>query len=247
MKKVHLIMPMAGNGIRFLDKGISCPKPLIDLEGKPFFYWSVNSLKDKIQLEDIYFIVLEEHVKNYKIDEIIRRYYPESKIIAIPKVLNGSVLTALNVVNKINDDKPVIFNDCDHCFCSREFYDFCNGSEENNIDAGILTFTSDSKSYSYARCDDDGFVLETVEKQVISSNAICGLYYFSSIKLLDKYAKYYLNSCPYQEYFFSGIYNELIKSNKKVKNFKTDYHISFGTPKEYEMVIKNRELDKIKK
>ena len=38
MKKLHLIMPMGGRGYRFFKDGYSMPKPLIELNGKPFFY-----------------------------------------------------------------------------------------------------------------------------------------------------------------------------------------------------------------
>ena len=36
MKKLHLIMPMGGRGYRFFKDGYSMPKPLIELNGKPF-------------------------------------------------------------------------------------------------------------------------------------------------------------------------------------------------------------------
>ncbi|MBR1730114.1 MAG: hypothetical protein IJ728_11405 [Selenomonadaceae bacterium] len=44
MKKLHLIMPMAGGGTRFNEKGFNIPKPLIEIQNKPFFYWAVQSV-----------------------------------------------------------------------------------------------------------------------------------------------------------------------------------------------------------
>ena len=38
--KIHYIMPMAGYGSRFKNMGYDVPKPLIEIYGKPFFYWS---------------------------------------------------------------------------------------------------------------------------------------------------------------------------------------------------------------
>ena len=38
MSKINLIMPMAGGGTRFKKKGIKIPKPLIEINGKPFFF-----------------------------------------------------------------------------------------------------------------------------------------------------------------------------------------------------------------
>lgn len=39
----------------------------------------------------------------------------------IPEVLAGAVLTCMAGVENINDDRPVLFNDCDHMFCCSEF------------------------------------------------------------------------------------------------------------------------------
>ena len=45
MSKLHLILPMAGRGSRFFKNGFVCPKPLIEINGKPFFYWAARSVE----------------------------------------------------------------------------------------------------------------------------------------------------------------------------------------------------------
>ena len=37
MSKVHLIMPMGGAGSRFYKNGFKMPKPLIEINGYPFY------------------------------------------------------------------------------------------------------------------------------------------------------------------------------------------------------------------
>ena len=80
MSKLHLIMPMGGKGYRFFKDGFSMPKPLIELNGKPFFYWAVQSVSRFVELSDISFVVLQEHVDEFRIDSIIREYYPDAKM-----------------------------------------------------------------------------------------------------------------------------------------------------------------------
>ena len=46
----------------------------------------------------------------------------------------------------------------------------------------LLTFESDSPAYSYLQYGADGNVCHTVEKQVVSHDAICGAYYFKDKK-----------------------------------------------------------------
>ena len=57
MKKIHLIMPMGGGGTRFGNKGFDVPKPIIGLQGKPFFYWaskSVEKVVDNVEKSPIF-------------------------------------------------------------------------------------------------------------------------------------------------------------------------------------------------
>lgn len=95
MSKLHLILPMAGRGSRFFENGFVCPKPLIEINGKPFFYWAARSIEKYVDCADITFVVLQEHIRDFAIDEKIRTYWPEARIIALPEVTEGAAVTAL--------------------------------------------------------------------------------------------------------------------------------------------------------
>ena len=98
MENINLIIPMAGGGTRFKKEGIEMPKPLINLNGKPFFFWATQSIVKFLKVEKLIFIVLKEHVEKYEIDKKILEYYPEAQLKVIDKVLNGAVLTCLEGV-----------------------------------------------------------------------------------------------------------------------------------------------------
>ena len=233
MSKINLIMPMAGGGTRFKKKGIKIPKPLIEINGKPFFFWATQSIAKFVEIEELVFVVLEEHIRKYKIDEEILKYYPNAKLKIINNVLNGAVLTCLEGIDLIKNDNPILFNDCDHCFICNSFYNF-SLKNNNDIDGAILTFTSNDPRFSYIETNNEGNVKRTMEKKVISDKAICGAYYFKNKNIFENSAKEYLENCKYDEYFISGIYNVMAEKNMKIKYFLTDLHISFGTPEEYE-------------
>ncbi len=230
--KVNLIFPMGGAGTRFLDNGFECPKPLIELAGEPFFKRAADSLVGHVKYERIIFVVLKEHIEKFEIDKKIKEVYPDAKIVVLPKVLPGAVMTAMEGAKAVHNDLPVIFTDCDLLFTSDEMYDFYSGGA-SGADGTLLTFKSDKDIYSYVKLDEDGYATETAEKKVISENAITGSYGFSSAALFLDMAKRYMKSCPYDEYFMSGIYNELISSGRKVKVFKVEDYMSFGTPDEF--------------
>lgn len=259
MKRLHLIMPMGGGGTRFGNVGYESPKPLIDLFGKPFFYYATRSITESIDVTSLTFVVLKDHIERFEIDKRIKEYFKDANIEVIPEVLPGAVLTCMAGVKNIPDGEAVLFNDCDHAFKCSSFAAFINeksvsdndvknakectcelSSDENsNLDGALLTFESDEDKFSYAAFDENGFVNRTVEKQVISHDAICGAYYFSDKNAFVSSAEEYLTKCEYKEFFMSGVYNVMCSHDAKIRTFRTDEHISFGTPDEYEDVLNN--------
>lgn len=228
---LHLVMPMGGAGTRFFDNGFIMPKPLIEINGKPFFYWATQSITKFIRVLDLTFVVLQQHIEEFEIDKKIMDYYPEAKIVVIPEVLPGAVMTCLAGIDSLNDGNPILFNDCDHMFkCS----EFCDGLNNINYDGALLTFKSNEPQFSYVRYENEKIV-GTVEKVVVSDDAICGAYVIRNAELFKDAAEIYLKNCCYKEFFVSGIYNVLCDSGYTVKNYSVDYHVPFGTPSEYEL------------
>ena len=91
MRKINLV-PMAGEGKRFLDEGYRTPKPLIKINGIPMFVHAAKALPKA----DLYiFICLKRHVKTFKINQVIKSFFPKSKIIILDKVTNGQAATCL--------------------------------------------------------------------------------------------------------------------------------------------------------
>ena len=243
MGKIHLVMPMGGAGSRFKKMSILLPKPLIEIKNKPFFYWSTISILNYIDVEDLTFIVLKEHIYNFKIDNIILNYFPNARIKIIDKVLPGPVYTCMKGIENINDDKTIIFNDCDHMFKSTKLNEDIN-KDVFNADGALLTFRSNLPQFSYVKFENKK-ITGTVEKNVVSSHAICGAYVFRNKKIFQEMANEYINFCPYSECFMSGIYNVMCNHNLKIVDYLLDYHVEFGTPEEYERAKKSKYFDEI--
>lgn len=229
----HLIMPMAGAGSRFFKGGFTIPKPLIKLKEKPFFYWATRSIEKFVTLERITYVVLEEHVKKFSLDRIIKNYYPEANIVVIPEITPGPVFSSLEGVKTIEDKCPIIINDCDHMFECSEFYSILK-STNNQIDGALLTFESSSNHFSYIKYDINNKIIGTVEKKIVSNHAICGAYYFRNAEIFKTIAQEYIENCPYKETFLSGMYNIMCKYNMNIKDYLLDWHLEFGTPEEYD-------------
>jgi len=236
---LNIVIPLGGKGERFRNQHIVTPKPLVQLQGFPFFYWSAKSITTFYPAATLTFVVLEDHCKTHQIDTQILTYFPKATIVRLPHVLDGPVHTCLAGVQHIQNDCPVVFNDCDHILYSQKLTQLLHNtnyqlSSDNTVAGLLLTFFADGPQHSYCKVNANGEVVETAEKQVISNHAICGAYLFKDSALFKKYAALYLKESRTTEYFMSGLYNTLIKHNENVRHLSIDFDISFGTPSDFE-------------
>jgi dTDP-glucose pyrophosphorylase len=226
-----MVMPMAGRGSRFARQGVAQPKPLVDLAGRPFFWWATESLRRMVPVREMAFVVLQDHVRDFRIDQRILEFYPDARVVPIPDVTSGAAETAMIGMRALATSGPVAINDSDHAFRCPELPEIAHALG-NELDAALLCFTSDSPAFSYAQLDEGGRVTGTVEKRVVSPYAIAGCYLFSEPSLfLSLYEEYRLD-CPYDELFVSGVYNRLAASGGRIGKIVASRHLSFGTPEE---------------
>jgi dTDP-glucose pyrophosphorylase len=226
-----LVMPMAGRGSRFAKAGRATPKPLIDLAGRPFFWWAIESVRRSVRLRELVCVVLDEHVREFAIDRRITDLFPEARIVALPEVTGGAAETAVRGLEALAGGGPVAINDSDHAFWCPELPDAA-AALEAGLDAALLCFGSTDPAYSYVELDTAGAVRGTVEKQVVSPYAIAGCYLFSDRSVFEAAYRDYRRDCAYDELFVSGIYNRLIAGGGTVGRYLARRHLSFGTPAE---------------
>jgi NDP-sugar pyrophosphorylase family protein len=230
---VNLIMPMAGRGSRFAAEGYSCPKPLIDLAGRPFFWWATESVARSFAIVKRIYVVLAEHIVSDAIDQQILRYYPDAVIVALPEVTAGALETAIRGLEHVDGDAPLIINDCDHCFEAAALASAASVAPAELPAAMLCHFIATKPIYSFALYDLAGRLLRTAEKQPISDLAIAGAYWFNDAAVLQQYAERYRRDCPYQELFVSGIYNTMAGAGETIKGAILSRHLPFGVPTEY--------------
>ena len=231
-------MPMAGDGSRFKKEGWATPKPLIELNGKPLFKHAISSvLTDGIKLK-YSFIVRQEHIDKYKVDEGIKSFQPDAHIFSVFKTTRGAVETCLMAESAIADDDAVIVMDCDLEFRSKKFIETIKEAlsipaEEANGGA-LVSFESNEPRFSYADIGEDGFVTRTAEKEVISSHALCGAYFFSTGRRFKQIAHQLLDEPEFKksEYYVSLLYNYILADGEKVRLAPMEEYYSYGTPEE---------------
>ena len=238
MRFLHIVMPMAGEGSRFLKEGWTTPKPLIELNGLPLFKHAISSVTDKDIQMKYSFIVRQEHIDKYQIDKGIRSFLPEANLFSVVKTTRGAVETCLIAENAIADDDAVIVMDCDLEFRSKKFMEIIkqilNKPIEEATGGALVSFESNEPRYSYAALGEDGFVARTAEKEVISNHALCGAYFFASGRRFKQIAHLLLAEPAFTkpEYYVSLLFNYLLKDGEKVWLAPMEEYYSYGTPEE---------------
>ena len=232
MAKFNLLVPMAGMGQRFLDEGYKIPKQILNAGGDHLIDISLNC----VDLDDcnITFVVRDDHIFNFKIDEILRdKYGDDVNVVVTDGLTEGSVCSCLLAKEFIDNDLPLVIHTLDVQFFPKLDVDKIL---QINDDGHILTFKSNSKNYSYAAVDPStGKVEKTAEKKVISSNACVGIYYFKTGKMFCEYAQKMidLDMRTKNEFYISPLYNLLVDAGLRIGISQVDKMHIFGTPKEY--------------
>ena len=238
MRNLHIIMPMAGEGSRFLKEGWRTPKPLIQLDGVPLFKRAIGSVAIDGLTMKYSFIVRQEHIDNYGIDRSIREILPDANIFSVEKTTRGAVETCLIAEPAIEDDDAVIVMDCDLEFRSERFSELMrevlNMPVEQANGGLLVSFGSDLPRYSYAQTDGTDRVIRTAEKEVISSHALCGAYFFASGRVFKSAAHRLMDEANFNkpEYYVSLLYNYLLGDGDTVRLAPMEVYRSYGTPEE---------------
>lgn len=243
MRELHVIMPMAGEGSRFLKEGWTTPKPLIEINGMPLFMRAINSINNEGICMRYSFIVRQEHIDKYQIDQKIKEILPQANIFIVQKTTRGAVETCLKAEKEIMPNEAVLIMDCDLEFSSQSLMNKIRdilSKPSNEVEGGLLvSFESNNPRYSYAEVNDDNIVLRTAEKEVISNHALCGAYFFSTGAIFLDAAHKLMKDENFNkpEFYLSLLYNYLLQKGEKVKLCPMEKYYSYGTPEELKQYL----------
>jgi NDP-sugar pyrophosphorylase family protein len=234
MKKINILIPMAGNGQRFIDAGYSVPKFLIDIFGRPMIEHVVDSLG--INGNYIY-IVQKTHYLKYNLEVLLNSITPGCTIIQLDEKTDGAARTTLYAENIINNDNPLIIFNSDQIieWDSKSFENFI----DRDLDGVVVTFKAEGPKWSYVKINDLGLIDEVAEKIQISNDATAGVYYWSKGSDYVTSAKQMIekNIKVNDEFYVAPVYNEAILNNKKIYALPLKKMWAVGTPEDLEIYI----------
>ena len=234
---LNVLIPMAGAGSRFQAAGYTFPKPLIEVRGQPM----IQTVVENLNCESPHtFIVQKSHRNKYNLDTLLNLISPDCHIIEADGITEGAACTTLLSKDIINTDQPLLIANSDQ-YVDWDSSEFLYKMQEQDADAGILTFKSTHPKWSFAKVDDNGSVTEVAEKNPISDIATVGIYYWKKGSDYVKYAEQMIekNIRHNNEFYVCPVFNEAIKDGKVVKTFDIEKMWGLGTPEDLDFFLKS--------
>ncbi|CAN5233937.1 hypothetical protein BH09PAT2_BH09PAT2_02470 [soil metagenome] len=235
------IIPMAGRGSRFAH--IDLPKPLIPVLDKTMLAWSLESIFysfPRLRTKEFIFIALREHEEKYHIREEIQKMIGiDFTIRYLDEVTDGPVSTVLTLDDMMDPEEDFFTIDCDQYIRCRGLRHTIEEAQENKWAGLIPTFEASDPAYSYVKLDRKKNIVRTAEKEVISSHAAVGIYYFGSWTIFADAAKEMIaqDTRTKNEFYMSPLYNKIIEKGGIVRIVPTEKWMTMGTPEDEKRFI----------
>lgn len=235
MGVLQVLMPMGGLGTRFRTVGVTTPKPLIEVDGAPMFRRALRSLDPWAGPRTVTVVVRTDDDTRHGLAARVREAEPSASVVLLDHDTRGAVETCLVARDQLDPDEPLVIMDCDIAFDSPDWFATMERAvARRQLDAVLLSFRSAEPRYSFAEVGEDGLVRRTAEKQAISTDALMGVYAFSTahafLEAADRLMERQIGAAM-PEYYVSLVFNELIASGRRVGLAHGDFY-SFGTPEE---------------
>ena len=228
---INVVVPMAGRGSRFAGTVERGPKPLIEVQSGRIM---LDYVADYLHFGEAYrliFVCFAEHAQDARLRAFMRRIGPPHRLLMTHQFTNGPAATAMVARELLDEGDELIVAYCDGAYdvSMQQFVDRMRG---RGADGGVLVYPSTSPASAYARVTGDR-VEAVAEKQVISSNAVAGVYYFRRAGDFIGAAGRLLGEVTGdREVFVSSTYNLLIAAGGTVfaDRISLDQYVEMGTP-----------------
>lgn len=229
---INIVIPMAGRGSRFEGTAEHAPKPLIEVQpGRRMIEYVVDYLRLP-EPHRFIFVCRADHAREHQLAELFAQLAPGHELVLADEVTRGPAATALLAAPLLGPDDELLVAYCD-CFFTIDIAAFLGRLRGASSDGGVLIFPSAESTDAYARVDPGGRISQIVEKQVISGDAVAGLYYFRSSEAFVTAAEATIAATPPEkEVFVSTVLDNLIAAGGTVLGQRIDrrQRVEMGTP-----------------
>ncbi len=249
---MRIVLPMAGAGRRFADRGYKEQKPAIPTidrntgEVYPMVVCATRDLKQASATGDnIIYIDRSSKENDITIVEYkVRRFYPKAEFITIDHVTEGQACTCLLAKEKINNDEELLIAGCDN---GMDYSLDSFNQLRDETDVLVFTYRNDESvcknpnQYGWVIVDSDNNVKKMSIKKAISDNpkndhAIVATFWFKKGSIFVEAAEKMIreNDRINNEFYVDQAIKHVLELGYSAKAFEIDRYVGWGTPEDFE-------------
>ena len=238
-----LLMPMAGEGSRFRERGYKIPKPFIQISGSEMY---IKAIKDLPRMETIQIVTRKELIKNKDPLFNIKDKKFNIHVKSLETNTDGQARTALKGFEDkhIKLEKPLIISACDMgvIFDEKKYQKLISSKEIDILVWGCKGYPGGqqkSNMYSWIYQNQNYISKISVKKNLLNPREdylLIGTFSFKKAKDFVRSAELCIENegKVNGEYYIDNVINKSIEIGLKVAIFEVDYFICWGTPDELE-------------
>jgi len=246
---MNYLIPMAGAGSRFAQKGYRTHKPAIPTTSwctgqvVPMCVAAAQDLPHISRDSRIIFIIRDFH-QDAGLDQTIKNFFPQAQFIAIDHLTQGQASSCLLAEEFINNDQELLIAGCDNGMV----YDQ-QAFDHKRAGADVLVFTyryhsavlSHPNAYGWVKVDESGKVTGvSVKKQIsptpLQDHAIVATFWFRKGSFFVQAAQKMIleNDRVNNEFYVDQVIKHALDLGMQVDIFEIDKYLGWGTPEDYE-------------
>jgi bifunctional N-acetylglucosamine-1-phosphate-uridyltransferase/glucosamine-1-phosphate-acetyltransferase GlmU-like protein len=215
LPQVNVLILAAGKGRR-QGEDLTYPTSLAEVDGSSVLE-RILSKVSTIPNSKISVIFSKSEAQQYHLVQIASILLPGIQSFLVPEQTQGSACTALFAACQLDDAAELLIVSANE-IVKVNYLDLLKNFRSRNLEAGTLTFRSVHPRYSYVAINEEGFVVETAQREPISSNATAGVFWF--LKTLDfvEAAKNMIRKNAHIEgyYYVAPTFNELVLRQMRI-------------------------------
>lgn len=249
---MRIVIPMAGAGSRFTQKGYKVHKPAIptyDRHTGQLFPMVVCAVRDLPGVEhggeNVIFIDREFH-KASGVEEEIRSYFPRAQFITVKELTQGQACTCL-LAQKLWDPKEsLLIAACDNGMdLDRE--KFAHMTSAGDADELVFTYRHNEAvlrnpaAYGWMQVNGNHVITGVSVKKAISDtpcedHAVAATFWFRKAEVFCRAAEKMIaeNDRINDEFYVDEIAKHVMELGGCAKVFELERYIGWGTPEDYE-------------
>lgn len=254
---MKIVIPMAGEGRRFLDAGYTTNKALLPMvyrktgERCPMVVCSVKDLPGLAPDGGNLAFVMRENFLQMGVDREIRRFYPAATVFTVPGLTQGQACTCLAARSFFPDDEELLLAACDNGI---EYDPAAFEARKAENDVLVFTYRHDPRvcdnpdAFGWVRVDEAGHVTGMSVKKHISDHpeedhAVVATFWFRRAGIFVQAAEKMIaeDDRINNEFYVDEVLRHVVELGYRASVFEVGRFLNYGAPADYENYLRTIE------